>query len=548
MEPTDIQRDIIANPGNTVVLASPGSGKTFIMSEKIRKVFEGGELLDYQGVIALSYTRKASANLKRRTLIKGTNSGGSYFGTIDSFCLTQIVLPFGKYVFGNSVREVAPLFIQDLNEDRQIDFEWIDMIHPEYESINTAAWDNLKQLYTDGYVLVESLELLALHIIRQSIACRRYLSARYRYIFIDEYQDADCYTDGVFRELIAMGMIGVAVGDANQSIFGFSHKVSKYLTNLQLDPSFTYYALNENHRCSVPIINYSNRLLDKNSTILPTDKDGVYLMHVDGAEERAAEVISACVSELCNQHCVRNLSDIAVLVRNSRTLQILDESLTIPHRVLETTILEMDMNIRSRLYSQLLTYYFDSKMPFLQVIDEYEDYGNLPSSIRQRLLELEHKVKEVPEDNVTLLCELFEAIANMLLPHTKDSGSNAKLETVLANEKLYNTYRPLNDNEIVLMTLHKSKGLEFEVVFHMNLNEWELPYQKVENGDFNNPIYYNFEQDLNLHYVGITRAKSQCFLITTSYRTNNNGETKRSKPSVLLNMNRLQSLRREYNV
>lgn len=200
-----------------------------------------------------------------------------------------------------------------------------------------------------------------------------------------------------------------------------------------------------------------------------------------------------------------------MLVRNSRTLQILDESLTIPHRVLETTILEMDMNLRSRLYSQLLTYYFDSKMPFLQVIDEYVDYGNLPSSIRQKLLELEHNVKEVPEDNVTLLCELFVAIANLLLPHSKDSGSNAKLETVLANEKLYNTYRPFNDNEIVLMTLHKSKGLEFEVVFHMNLNEWELPYQKVENGDFNNPIYYDFEQDLNLHYVGVTRAESQCF-------------------------------------
>lgn len=548
MEPTDIQRDIIANPGNTVVLASPGSGKTFIMSEKIRKVLGGGDLLDYQGVIALSYTRKASANLKRRTLTKGTNSSSSYFGTIDSFCLTQIVLPFGKYVFGNSVREVAPLFVQDLNEDRQIEFEWIDKLHPEYESINTSAWDNLKLLYTDGYVLVESLELLALHIIRQSIACRRYLSARYRYIFIDEYQDADCYTDGVFRELIAMGMIGVAVGDANQSIFGFSHKVSKYLTNLQLDPSFTYYALNENHRCSVPIINYSNRLLDENSTILPTDKDGVYLVHVDGAEERAAEVISACAPELCNQHCVQSLSDIAVLVRNSRTLQILDESLTIPHRVLETTILEMDMNLRSRLYSQLLTYYFDSKMPFLQVIDEYVDYGNLPFPIRQRLLELEHNVKEVPEDNVTLLCELFVAIANLLLPHSKDSGSNAKLETILANEKLYNTYRPLNDNEIVLMTLHKSKGLEFEVVFHMNLNEWELPYQKVENGDFNNPIYCDFEQDLNLHYVGVTRAKSQCFLITTSYRTNKNGETKRSKPSVLLNMNSLQSLRKDYNV
>lgn len=548
MEPTDIQRDIICNPGNTVVLASPGSGKTFIMSEKIRRILEGGDLPDYQGVIALSYTRKASANLKRRTLTKGTNSGNSYFGTIDSFCLTQIVLPFGKYVFGNSLREVVPLFVQDLKEDRKIDFEWIDKFHPEYESIETATWDNLKQLYVDGYVLIESLELLALHIIRHSIACRRYLSARYCYVFIDEYQDADCYTDGVFRELIGMGMIGVAVGDANQSIFGFSHKVSKYLKNLRNEPSFTYYAINENHRCSVPIINYSNRLLDRNSTILTTDKEGVYLLHIDGAEERAAEVISACISELCNQHCERTLSDIAVLVRNSRTLQILDESLTIPHRVLETTILEMDMNLRSRLYSQLLTYYFDSKMPFLQVIDEYVDYGNLPLSIRQRLLELEHRVKEVPEDNIMSLCEPFVAIANLLLPHSKDSGPNAKLEIVLANEKLYSMYRPINDNEIVLMTLHKSKGLEFEIVFHMNLNEWELPNQKVENRDFNNPIYYDFEQDLNLHYVGITRAKSQCFLITTSYRTNKNGETKRTKPSVFLNMNCLESLRKDYNV
>lgn len=39
MVPTDIQRKIINNPGNTVVLASPGSGKTFVMSEKIKRKY-----------------------------------------------------------------------------------------------------------------------------------------------------------------------------------------------------------------------------------------------------------------------------------------------------------------------------------------------------------------------------------------------------------------------------------------------------------------------------------------------------------------------------
>lgn len=64
MEPTDIQKDIIDFEGNIVVLASPGSGKTFVLSEKIRRVLDDDSLLDYQGVIAISYTRKASANLK----------------------------------------------------------------------------------------------------------------------------------------------------------------------------------------------------------------------------------------------------------------------------------------------------------------------------------------------------------------------------------------------------------------------------------------------------------------------------------------------------
>lgn len=67
MVPTEIQKDIIRCDGNVVVLASPGSGKTFVLSEKIRRVLKENISLDYQGVIAISYTRKASANLIPKT-------------------------------------------------------------------------------------------------------------------------------------------------------------------------------------------------------------------------------------------------------------------------------------------------------------------------------------------------------------------------------------------------------------------------------------------------------------------------------------------------
>ena len=83
MVPTKIQDTIIRCDGNIVVLASPGSGKTFVLSEKIRRVLKDNIALDYQGVIAISYTRKASENLKKRTLGDGMQSKNSFFGTIE---------------------------------------------------------------------------------------------------------------------------------------------------------------------------------------------------------------------------------------------------------------------------------------------------------------------------------------------------------------------------------------------------------------------------------------------------------------------------------
>lgn len=71
MEPTEEQEKIINCDNNIVVLAAPGSGKTFVLSEKIKKTLKKEELLDYNGVAALSFTRKASNNLKKRTLAYG---------------------------------------------------------------------------------------------------------------------------------------------------------------------------------------------------------------------------------------------------------------------------------------------------------------------------------------------------------------------------------------------------------------------------------------------------------------------------------------------
>ena len=545
MVPTDIQKKIIQCEGNIVVLASPGSGKTFVLSEKIRRVLKDNITLDYQGVIAISYTRKASANLKKRTLGDGMQSKNSFFGTIDNFCLTQIIETFGCYTFGHSSKDIEVKGLNELDNNGKNLFEWIKEIHPDYDDIEATQIEDLKALFCQGYVLVESLELLALFIIKNCPACRKYLQARYKYVFIDEFQDADTYTNELFLLLIELGLKGIAVGDVNQSIFGFANKNSEYLKSLETKTDFTSFTLGDNFRCSIPIINYSNRLLDENSTILDTDKEGMYLVRVNGSEYSIAEYIDNEIESVKSEWNVSDNSEIAILVKNERTQKIIDESLEVPHRVIKTTPLDMDLNPRSRLYTLLLRFYFDDSLAFMSVIDEYVEFGSLTIYERKRLIEESLLVKSIDEMEVDQLSIHFKTIADILLPKIQDGTSLQKLNKILNNEKDLESYKPLSSNEIQIMTLHKSKGLEFDIVFHLNMSDWELPFKHIENNDFNNPLYPNWEQDINLHYVGITRARKACYLVRGTQRTNSQNCLKPAHDSEFLSINKLYLLRKE---
>lgn len=543
MEPTEIQKQIIDEKGNTVVLASPGSGKTFVIAEKIKGILLSDSLKDYQGVIAISYTRKASNNLKRRTDGNGIDLKNSFFGTIDSFCLTQVILRFGDYVIGHPKGDVTTLNIKDLDDNVQESFHWIEKEHPEYELIGADAWQCIYKLYLNQIVLIESVELLALHIIKKCKACRAHLKARFKYVFIDEFQDVDVYSNGILREFLNLGIIANVVGDVNQSIFGFANKTSKYLYALQKDPAFKPFYLTRNFRSSNSIVNYSNRLLNKDAQLLDCDMSDVIMVTVQGGEELVAEYLDSAVPSICAALGIRNLSEVAILVKNKRTQGFISENMGIAHRMIETTVLDTDLNPRSRLFATLLQFYFNPKMSFMEVIEDTVDLDSITKPARKRLTVLKDQIRDISDDELNMLKDVFCNIAEMLLPGYPKGLSETHLADVLGDAHSLNSYRPLTGNEVVIMTLHKAKGLEFDVVFHLNLNEWELPNKRVKDGDFNNPIYPSLEQDLDLHYVGITRARKKCFLVTSTLRTNGEGLTRNSKPSEFLSMNGLAGLR-----
>src|SRR5690554_5107696 len=89
---TPDQTAAISSNSNMVITACPGSGKTTVVAEKIRN--EVKDLPSYRGVIGITFTVKASKELRSRCKRNACDTKMSFFGTIDHFCLSEIIHPF----------------------------------------------------------------------------------------------------------------------------------------------------------------------------------------------------------------------------------------------------------------------------------------------------------------------------------------------------------------------------------------------------------------------------------------------------------------------
>ncbi len=99
---------------------------------------------------------------------------------------------------------------------------------------------------------------------------------------------------------------------------------------------------------------------------------------------------------------------------------------------------------------------------------------------------------------VDLICSIYSEAKNRLVT---DQNRN-ELIHILKDKFLLDTFKPAEKNEIQVMNYHKSKGLEFDVVFLMDCYRYIIPKE------YNNK-YKELETDENLHYVGLTRGKKK---------------------------------------
>ncbi|MCC2607552.1 UvrD-helicase domain-containing protein [Planctobacterium marinum] len=536
--PTPDQQAAIDSNANMVITACPGSGKTSIVVHKIRK--EIPEIGNHRGVIGITFTVKASKELKRKCKKDGFNTKRSFFGTIDHFCLSEIIFPFAKRMWGPADSRLECITYDELDEGLKTK---LPPLSDAGVVLSTNDYDQYEdefiQQYKNGIVLLEAVGILANHILNNSIACQRYISARYTSLYVDEYQDSSQAQHKLFLSLLQLGLRAVAVGDVQQSIYAWRGSSPEYINELiSLPEVFEHHIVNINHRCHPSITNYANRLFSESANLLPVNEIRVFRRVFNGTQIDLANELNTYLPQTAASFGVTNLSEIAILVRNNRSLDYLISELNIPHRVYNDDPLGLINTRASNLFSDLLRYRYDSA--FLSTdIDAVREYES--RCTRAELARVRSEIVLVRSIGEQYLEEAILGISRELLGGDVASRDIDALKVVINSTDALSQYAPSNDSEVQVMTLHKSKGLEFEIVFHLDLYDWVFPYREY-TGDFNDEIYPSWDQDLNLHYVGITRAKTACILARSTRRLNNQGQNRQGQNSAFLELNGLGGL------
>jgi len=267
--------------GHCVVLAGPGSGKTKTLTTKMARLLEE-DVAEPRGVACITYNNECARELEGRLAALGVEPGGRVFvGTVHSFSLTQIILPYAKVAelglpddFGVATRAERHAALSDAVL-RTLDYagnpqDWEFRLANYRRSIlnrDSPQWretdPELAQLVEAyeaelrgrGLIDFDDMPLLAVRALRDKPWLRRALLAKYPVLVVDEYQDLGLALHRMVMGLcFSAGMRLFAVGDADQSIYGFNGAQPDLLRRLSERDDVETVRLRLNYRSGTRIV------------------------------------------------------------------------------------------------------------------------------------------------------------------------------------------------------------------------------------------------------------------------------------------------------
>ncbi|WP_258197233.1 ATP-dependent helicase [Pseudomonas plecoglossicida] len=554
------QYDAAIERGHCVVLAGPGSGKTKTLTTAMARVLVD-DVIDPRGVACITYNNECATELEERLARFGVaNSDRCFIGTVHSFALTQILTPYVRCIpnllphgfrVGTSTEcrtavDVAykSLFgdigdVQGLwrlaEEKRRRD---VDRTLPAWHGENPELASFIEAYETElrrvGLIDFDDMPLIAFRMIKSHVWIRDALRARFPVLFVDEYQDLG----HALHELVLLlcfesGIRLFAVGDADQSIYGFNGANPALLQGIVARCDVKTIRLRFNYRCGTKIIKASLGALGEERDYRGVDgsPDGeLSFLAVNGDyDEQAQHIANVVIPSLIGRGFQRD--QIAILYRAAW----LGDKIANALKETDTAILRTDGNALVRRNSRLARFveacsrwvtggWRDASPSYHLLLGQALAivYGGRVSVDEEQAVscQLIGFLRSGIERNETTHTWLLRLCRELIAPWQKIARNTHQewevcYQLVVRTDPDSGSDIPLNvfagringSGRVTLSTLHSAKGREFDAVILFGLNAQTFPSWRDAQTE------RSMREARRLFYVGVTRPRKELCLI-----------------------------------
>ena len=448
--------------------------------------------------------------------------------------------------------------------------QYKQFVASEYEDVTQRVYETYEiKLQRNNSVDFDDLLLLPIELFKKRPDILEKYQNLYQYILIDEYQDTNEAQYILTKLLSEKGRKITCVGDDSQSIYSFRGANYKNILNFEKDyKDAKTILLEQNYRSTSNILDAANNVIKNNK--MKKEKNlwtargiGEKINYYRAYNERdESQYVIRQIKTLINQGT--EYKDIAVLYRTNAQSRVMEEEMlkeNLPYKVIGSFYFYSRKEIKDLIAYLRLIHNSKDNVSLLRVINTPKRgiglktienltaiadeegisiYEAISSGKELGFKELIERLKEV-EKNLTLT-ELIDKVleatgmkeeleseksleAEVRLENLEEFKSITKsfeereglisLEDFLLEISLISDVEEYKDdpNRISLMTVHSVKGLEFNNVFVIGMEEGIIPHMNslMESSEV--------EEERRLMYVAITRAKDKLHLINARRRT-----------------------------
>lgn len=460
-------------------------------------------------------------------------------------------------------RKILSIISREKGEARSV-LDYETGVSSGYGEIVASVWRDYEKLLSKNQALdFDDLLLKSYEVLDRFPEVRKMYQERFHYVHIDEYQDTNELQYRISKHLVGPAENICVVGDSDQNIYSWRGANIKNILNFERDyPRAKVVVLEENYRSTKNILEAANEIIRKNE--MRKDKK-LYTTKVGGEkiticecydEVKEAQFVTDTIDELLANGTKEE--DIAVLFRANFQSRVLEDAFLkaqIPYSVLGTKFFERkeikdilsyikyarnrnSFSDLKRIINEptrgigektlekildgnlsLLSASMQKKVEmFFVLLDEI--YGvsvkNKPSDVIKYVVVesgLERALSDGNDEDKERLENIKELVTVALSYDEVEDGLSRLLDdAMLASDQDTMMTRGAG---VRLMTVHASKGLEFEYVFVTGLEHDLFPHTK--GGERKSKE--EKEEERRLMYVAITRAKQKLYLTYATVRT-----------------------------